>query len=668
MIWALAREQMRSQWRYVLSAGIVITVAVGLAAYAGLMALTLGHSQATLDHFMGLDRETFADATTDTYAEFDALAAHIDQANEDGHNVVGQASVWASLGSSDPWGYSGIVALYGDLDWSDVMVEGAAPQSGEVAVSAQWASSQGVAIGDDVPLVTAPVEYGKTIPLDATLRVSGLTRSSVGTAAVQIYAPDAWVAWEDVPTLNQAWTNAVSGDSRDSGSVGEGIVSVTIYGDGDWPWNTELATAAWWNRASENPAASIAIISGIGFAALVIGLIAMAFALGRAQAQARTKWLGTVRAMGASKRQVAAASLLESVVVGVLAGAAGFILGALAALAHFAVIAARVASPMILAAPAGYAGVAAAALLLAILLALIVGAVPAFWAARVSPTAALKPVNDLSEATVSRHVRVWPLTVTWFVAAGLVASGFATTMFSAYAVVVLLATVVLAVTSIMLAHEVLRHTIPWHAKRLSQSRRRAVMVAGDAILARPRQSTIPAFIVALATTVVLALMGQLVASWSTEMAHFAREGDGSAVAVANPYVAPLPLMGVYAVVALLCVAVGLATASVTSREAATRRALGLTSAQGRLAAALQYLVGQAHGLALGLIGGALGVAGTMAVGMPSPMLDIAAWWSPLAQFFGLTILIAALWALVGAAIAGAFAPKTAPLSRVEVSA
>ena len=82
MIWSLTREQLRSQWRFVLSAGIVITVAVGLAAYAGLMALTLGHSQATLDHFMGLDRETFADATTDTYAEFDALAAqqiHIEE-------------------------------------------------------------------------------------------------------------------------------------------------------------------------------------------------------------------------------------------------------------------------------------------------------------------------------------------------------------------------------------------------------------------------------------------------------------------------------------------------------------------------------------------------------------------------------------------------------------
>ena len=65
-------------------------------------------------------------------------------------------------------------------------------------------------------------------------------------------------------------------------------------------------------------------------------------------------------------------------------------------------------------------------------------------------------------------------------------------------------------------------------------------------------------------------------------------------------------LGVSIVVTILCVVVGVATATVTAREAATREALGLTSAEGRAAGALQYLVAQAHGLGLGLVGGAIG--------------------------------------------------------------
>ena len=57
--------------------------------------------------------------------------------------------------------------------------------------------------------------------------------------------------------------------------------------------------------------------------------------------------------------------------------------------------------------------------------------------------------------------------------------------------------VVIVVTTPMLMHEVLRWAIPLAGARLSRSPRRARMMAGDALLARPRQATIPAFIVAL---------------------------------------------------------------------------------------------------------------------------------------------------------------------------
>lgn len=662
MIWSLVREQVRSQRRYLVSAAIVIAVTVGLAAYGAIMTLTLSHTQSEIDHLMGYDRETVADASTATGFVFENLAPSIDSANADGHEVVAVANAWLTLPDEDAWAYNDLVALYGDVDWSTILIEGAAPQSGQIAVNAQWASEHGVELGDDLdPAIAAIDGNGSPSKVPLTLTVSGITRSPVGTAGVQIYVPSGFVAWEDVPVLNQVFYDSTIAETVPDAD-GDAPVGVTISGNGDWPWNLALATSANPYGYSNNPPAAIAIIAGIGVGALLIGLVAMAFALGRAQAQARVKWLGTVRALGATKRQVAAASLLESAAIGATAGAAGYVLGVLAAAAHAAIIGGRVASPMIVRAPAGYVAVAVGALMLATLLALIVGAVPAFWAARVEPTAALKPVNDLSEATVSRHVTTWPLAAAWLASLVVSACGaiFGAEGFAVFPVVI--AAVSLLVTSLMLAHEVLRRSLPWHARHMSRSARRPAMVAGDAILARPRQSTIPAFIVALATTIVVGLFAQLVVAWAIS------DAESGAVEFPNPYISPLLVGGVFVVVTFLCVVIAAATASVTSREAATREALGLSRSEGRAAAALQYLVAQTHGLALGLVGGLIAAAFMIPSGYSSAYSEFAIWWQDLLGLLALVIATAASCALVGATVAALAAPKTAPLSRVEVAA
>ena len=662
MIWSLAREQVRSQRRYLLSAALVIAVTVAVAAYGALMALTFTNSQLEIDHFLGYDRDSAADASTFNGGDFEDIAPNVEEANAEGHDVVAVAYAWPTLRSANPYSSTtDLVALYGDVDWSTILVEGSAPEPGEIVVNAQWADENDVALGDTTRLaITSNGINTATDPYPSVLtpRISGISRSPVGTSGIELYVPGGFVAWDDVPSLNQA-----ASDRSDVTSA----AGITVYGNGNWPWSETLALSATPNGPSSSPALAIAIIAGIGTAALVIGLIAMAFALGRAQAQARTKWVGTVRALGATKRQVASASLLESAVVGVAAGVVGFLLGVSGTVVHLAIIASRVASPAIFAATAGYMAIAAGAVVLAILLALIVGAVPAFWSARVAPTAALKPATDLSDAKVSRDIKVWPLATAWLVSILLVAIGARGGLYGPLAIVTMLASLVIAVTTLMLAHEVLRRSLPWHARRMSRSARRAVMVAGDAILARPRQFTIPAFIVALSTTVTLSLFAQLAASWSAEMSYqelVAGYPDPSP----NPYIAPLPLLGVYAVVTLLCVAVAIATASVSAREAATREALGLTEPQGRLAAALQYLVAQGHGLALGLLGGGVGGMVTIALNMDN-WRDTFDWWiGAVAGLFALATVIAGLFAVLGATIVSALAPRTAPLSRVEVSA
>jgi hypothetical protein len=215
----------------------------------------------------------------------------------------------------------------------------------------------------------------------------------------------------------------------------------------------------------------------------------------------------------------------------------------------------------------------------------------------------------------------------------------------------------------MLANETLRHSLPWHARRLSMSRRRAVMVAGDAILARPRQSTVPAFIAAVATCALVAIMVPLAASRTWDY------GSGSSESViANPYISPLIFMGVFGLVTLLCVSIGAATASVTAREGAAREALGLSRREGRLAAALQYLTAQAHGVALGLLSGALLAAFALPTAIVEPYSVISTWFAPVPLLLLAVVACAAVCAVIGAALVGALVPNVAPLAKLEATA
>jgi len=193
------------------------------------------------------------------------------------------------------------------------------------------------------------------------------------------------------------------------------------------------------------------------------------------------------------------------------------------------------------------------------------------------------------------------------------------------------------------------------------------MVAGDAISARPRQATIPAFIVALGTTVLMGLLLPNAASEAIQMDEYI-DAEGNVTAYANPYVAPLPIVGVFAVVTFLCIVIAVATSQVTAREAATRQALGLTRREGAAAAALQYLVAQLHGLLLGLLGGLVTAAFLMPSAYDTAYSQASEWLGAVAAATMLIVAIASACALVGASAVAALAPKTAPLSRVEVSA
>ena len=669
MIWSLAREQLRSQRRYALSAGILLAITVAIAVYGVLMSVSMVSTAQELDHFTGADRDQTVDVFVPGDMTVDALTEGIDQANARGDEAIARAVLVAALPTNEAeHGWVEVTSMYGDVDWTSMLVSGSAPASGEIAVSAQWATEHDVALGDVISLNVAvwgddDLEH---VTLGVSLTVSGLTKSSVTTAGIQILVPSGYVAWEDAPQLQTLAVNEYNASQPDESGADSTDLLATVSANGDLTWTgapVDNGTIVCCDASESGSAKFFVILTSIGVGALVIGIIAMAFALGRAQAQVRSRWVATVRALGATRRQIVWATALESVVLGLAAGIVGYGLGAAAAGVHLGIARQSAEAAMLLTPQWLSPLLLGAAIVFGLVLALIVGAIPAFWSARVQPAAALKPVTDLSEAETSRRVKVWPLAITWGVCLAIATYAAVVEPGGQYWVILIAAVIVLFVGGIMLANEALRHSLPWHARRLSKSRRRAVMVAGDAILARPRQSTVPAFIAAVATCALVGIMVPLAASRAWDY------GAGSSErAVDNPYISPLIFMAVFGLVTLLCVAIGAATASLTAREGAAREALGLSRGDGRLAAAVQYLTAQAHGVALGLLAGLLLAAFALPTAIVEPYSVVSTWFAPVPLLLVAIVACAAVCAVVGAAAVAALTPAVAPLAKLEATA
>jgi len=666
MIWSLAREQLRSQRRYVIAAGIVIAFTVGVAVYGAFMTVTVAKSGATVNHVMGNDREWVTSVIVPTEMTADEIAAGADGANADGHDVIVRTEVSATLSNLNTAGWEPIASLYGDVDWTTLLASGTPPNAGEIAVSAHWAEDNGLELGDTVQLDAVPWDLeSERAPLGVVLTITGLARSSVTGAGIDINVPTAYVAWDDVPAIQAAAGEAYAASSiGDDGTEGPMILGVTIGGNGEWAWDPALVLVPGWQELfGDSSAQFFAILAAIGVGALLIGIIAMAFALGRAQAQARARWVATARALGVTQRQIGLSTALEAVAVGLIAGIVGFGLGGAATALHLAVVNTKFPSPMLASALPLAVPLLFAALAFGLVLALIVGAVPAFWASRVQPVAAFKPTPDLADVAVSRRVATKSLVIAWFVSLAIVVLGWFFGAPGLLSIVVIVAVLVVAVGGVMLAQEVLRATLPWHARRLARSSRKSVLIAGDSILSRPRQSTAPAFIVALATAGIVATSVPQVAGDAMNVFLYGEVGVDSSLKYTH--IVPLIYLGVFAVAGLLCVAVAAATAGLTAREMATREALGVSRDQVRLASAIQYLVAQLHGMVLGLlVGMAVGALLLPTVGV-IPWSEFNVWLAPVALLIGVIVGIGATCSVLGAALVAAMAPTSVPLATVE---
>lgn len=518
-------------------------------------------------------------------------------------------------GSSEWWRSDqaiNAVALRGNVEIPG-LAQGVAPSRlGEVTLAANVAKRLGVSIGDNF---TIYMVNWRSVGVDPTtthvMKVVGLAASNSMTG-YDIHLPDAYVSWDEV-TTPEGVLASISPRVDGNGSLVEslfGYVDVHWTGDdkaldpyrdpgriGGSPTSFSLphATVAWFGAAI----------------ALFVAMIVMSFAVGRSQASARTQWVATVRTMGARRAHIVAAATVEALLLAGIAVIVGTGLGVALAQAQLSLARARAGAPYGPSTVSWHWAIIPVVVAAAAAVAIVVAAVPAFWAARVAPTAALKPVSDVTETELSRRVPIAWLVIPFGIGACLVA--LTTLDFGApVAAVAILGWVIVIVAEFALVVEVLRNAIAAVGRALSRSRRPSLLTAGDSLATRHRQAVAPALLMTVAAS--------LLTLWSCAQANSATafggdvEGGFSGLDATSLDLLRSNLLGfttiatvTIAALALQLVAAAIITShrAATSHEAAARRAMGLSRRAEAVALWWQQwlpqLIGVCVGLAVGLV-------------------------------------------------------------------
>jgi ABC-type lipoprotein release transport system permease subunit len=629
MILRLAAEQARSQKRYTYWTAALMTLALTLAAlslfgYATQRASDSMSRAASLedrDNRVGV-LSTFDIVAQDVVestpwdepsapafmpvAEVDML---LDSAILAGTDVTARRSTLVRASHAGHDSAFELSTVTGAFDWGLVVAQGSEPGSGQIALSADLARSLGLSLGDQVDVRSDPDASVPTTLAPRSFTVSGLLHTCSLSGEYNAWCPEAYVAWEESsdPEGLFARQMALGGGSDWHNSAGTTRI---VWNAGD-PSLGAFAAIRTADISFGSDIPTMAYRAGIFAGLLLIGIVIMAFAVGRAQAQARLQWVATTRTLGATRRAVATATAAEALLMGVTSCVAALGLGYGAAALHFATTRPAVPHPFGPSSVAAPAWVFAIIAGLALVLASIIAVTPAFWAARVPPVAAFKPVADVTEAEASRKVGlVWDLVP---LAMSLECLVLVVGMYPKPLIGIVLAGAVAVITGVVALKETLRGVLVRMGRWLSARRAPWAMATGDAFVARPRQAVAPALLFALPVGVY---------AWALTLTHFLTIDNAASnfnqgwsvsrhaylVSIwADPEVLRwvATILIVFGIVAL---ALAIAGRDVAVAEDATRRALGLSSTDVRCASFVQHALPPVIGAAVGVV-----VGGTLAI-------------------------------------------------------
>lgn len=505
-----------------------------------------------------------------------------------------------------------LLAAYGDSELPMLLETGGVPaELGEIAIARDLARALGLEVGDeftlyrDVYIADADNPDSGTIDDDpVTARVVGIL-SPTTMPGFELGTPGGIVSWADVETPGGMLS---SQEPLTEGEVGHDFGSyVRLAWAGSDPTLDQYFEGEqfrWSGTVSLPQSAAVWMTLAV---VLIAAMIIMSFAVGRAQAAARTQWIATARTLGATRRYIAWSTVLETLVMALFAMGIGVVVGVLAGQAHLSI--ARAASGLAFApervslhwAIIPTVGIAT------LLVAVAIAAVPAFWASRVSPVAALKPVNDVTEAELSRRVSPhWLWIPTVLGVAFIVIGNWQPT--APIDGLIVLGLLMASVGVIGLVIEATRAAIPWIGRRMARSPRATILTAGDTLAGRPRLAVAPALI-------SLAAIGGFTLFTLGRAANAQWQSGGFGWFSYGPVYGLFPIQGfldgatVLAVilgavmVQLVAAAIFVAHRASTSRETAARRALGLSRNGEARALWWQQVVPQTLGAVLGVVFG-----------------------------------------------------------------
>ena len=635
MILRLVVLQFRNGWRSTVSTAATLALTVAFATFAMVLAATqVAHpAPATAftptgyQHLAEIDSVFGDPAPKVEHPDFQNVMSLADvealvrSAAEQGPVTAG-TSTFGKVPGTRTW--VGISIPLTDPQPDRYLAHGSLPSTGEIAISPAIAKELHLSIGDTLTLTSVSSRLPTTT---ATFTISGTLRDG-SVSPYWTWVPDAIASWDDVEYLRVSLPEWAIVDP-DAGIVTSVIPThVSWFGDNpalanvkqlgpsavDFP-HTDFRWSDAFNGLS-GPVGWALLLAGLTVACLVTASLGM----GRSHAESRAHWTATARVLGTTRGAVAVASIGETLVVAALGGGLGVGVGALAARLHLLFLRAAHPDgllPTTVSVPSVLLG---AGILVAVVLAALLAAVPAFWASRVAPVAALKPVTPIREATLSRVVNPWWPSVIMTV-------GMATTitlerlnldgslgwpadmgvMLGQFAWVIAGAAVVV---------QIARGLVVAVGRWLARSRVTWVLAAGDGLLSHRRSFTFAA----LAASVLAALLA-VSATMSTftalawpddypgwgEVPHVAFD-DWWRWNIADPGVLTFAAIA-FAVVAVIATIVRATTRASTAQEDATRSALGLSHRGARAAVALRDSAVMAAGTVIGgLAGWALSLA------------------------------------------------------------
>ncbi len=640
MILRLVREQLRAHGRFVAWSTALLAVGMGLATFTLVIGATAFSSPAATADLFPSWREhgaviaSFDDAAPplpkdysfDQHMPVSQVEALLDEvANMPGVTAERGFPVAITNPHFDPANdYFDVGAYRTPVAWDDYLLTGSPPASGEIVVNADTADRLGIVLGDRLELRTPRTEGADARTM--TFVVSGLSRrSATDSLGTYFFIPAGVISWDDSFEAERLLSQDGPWTMPDGTAP---YTTVQIGWDGDnptlAPYEDPLGGSTTWHfRLDANSLAvgAMAFPTPVALGvALILGLLGAAFGMGRAQGQIRTEWIATARVLGATKRTILASSVLEALVLGsagLIVGFGGGLLGALAFQGYRRGAYPEVFIPPHLSIPA-IVPVTVAALSFGI--AAILASVPAFWATRVAPVAALKPVAPATSAPSSRSVsRWWPVGIAL---AGLVVALVAYHLdqvhyltwgpYSTYegghpsGLALRLSATVAGVAGFAVLVDALRALVARLASRIARIPRAWAVAAGDGLASHARLHTFAAASFTILVGMVVAgvspaappvLDGFNWQAWRESPLGTLRAYLDGRVWGSHWYGLLIPALIAAAIIAI---GVTLSSRRVLAADSATRAALGLSRRAERIAAAVR----QGAPMMLGIVVGA----------------------------------------------------------------